>query len=57
MWHKEALCCINHVIGKGFIVVFEQHLKSKTKYVVISVYAACNLNEKVALWEELTNIK
>jgi len=57
MWHKEAFCCDNHMVGKGFIVIFGQHLKSKTKSVMVNVYASCNLSENVALWEELSNIK
>jgi len=45
------------VVGRGFIALFGQHAKSNIKCALINVYAACNLNDKVALWEDLTNIK
>jgi len=44
-------------VGKDFIVVFGQHLKSNNSCVVVNVYAACNLSEKVVLLEELSSIK
>jgi len=41
MWHKEAFCSDNHVVGRGFIADLGQHLKSKIKCIVINVYATC----------------
>jgi len=52
MWHKEAFCCDSHVKGRGFIDIYGQHIKSKRKCVVVNVYVECNLNKKIALWEE-----
>jgi len=57
MWQKEAFSYLNHVMGKGFIVVFGKHLKSDFNCAVVNVYAACNLREKKTLWEELSSIK
>jgi len=45
------------VEGRGFISIFGQHIISKIKCVGVNVYATCNLNDKVTLWEELTTIK
>ena len=56
MWHKDAFSYNSHVMGKGFIATFGQHLRSKTKCVVVNVYAPCILSEKVSVWEELYNI-
>ena len=44
-------------MGKGYIVIFGQHLKSNYMCVVVNIYAACSLSEKKILWDELTNIK
>ena len=57
MWHKEAFCYDTHVMGNGFIAVFGQHNKSNRRYLVVNVYAACSLRDKISLWGELTNIK
>jgi len=57
MWHKQAFICERHVEGRGFIAIFGQHTSTKLKCVVVNVYAACNMTDKVALWEELTNMK
>ena len=57
MWHKEAFRYDKHVVGSGFIAILGQHLKSNNLCVVINVYAACNLSDKVALWETLTSFK
>jgi len=57
MWHKEAFQCDDHGVGKGFIFVNGKHLKSNTQVSMVNVYASCNLQGKVAFWEELTCIK
>ncbi|XP_068503691.1 uncharacterized protein [Phaseolus vulgaris] len=57
MWHEEAFSYANHVMGKGFIAVFGNHVKTNTSCVVINVYAACSLSEKKTLWEDLSNLK
>jgi len=57
MWHKEVFSYDSHVVGKGFIAIVGQHLKAKCQCVVVNVYAACNLKDKVALWETLTTLK
>jgi len=31
MWHKETFYCDIHVVGRGFIAIFGQNLKSKMK--------------------------
>jgi len=51
-WNKEVFRCDNHVEDRGFIVMFGKHIKSKIKCVVVNVYATCNLNDNVTLWEE-----
>jgi len=57
MWHKEVFSYGSHVVGKGFIAIVGQHLKVKCQCVVVNVYAACNLKDKVVLWETLTTLK
>jgi len=57
MWHKDAFNYDSHVMENGFIATFGQHLRSKTKCVVVNVYAPCILSEKVSLWEELFKIR
>ena len=44
-------------MGKGFIAIFRQHIQSKLKCVVINIYAACTVKDKLALWDDLTNVK
>jgi len=57
LWHKEALCYDRHVVGSDFIAIMGQHLKPNSFCVMINVYVACNISDKVALWEALTNLK
>ncbi len=57
LWHKEVFSYENHLMGKGFIVVIGQHLKSSSRCVVANVYSPCALNAKKTLWEELSNAK
>jgi len=57
MWHKDMFCYESHVMGKGFIVIFGQHLRSTRKCVIVNIYSACSLREKKILWEEITGIK
>jgi len=57
LWHKEAFQYDRHVVGSGFIAVMGQHLKSNRLCVVVNVYAACNISDKVALWEALMTLK
>jgi len=57
MWHKEAFSYDTHVMGKGFIAVFGQYKKSNCMCVVVNVYAACSLSEKISLWGKLKNMK
>jgi len=45
------------MVGRGFIVVFGQHTLSKIYCAVNNFYTACNLNDNVALWEDLSIIK
>jgi len=49
MWHKEALCYESHVMGKGFIIVADQHLKTTHRCVIVNVYSACALRDKKLL--------
>jgi len=57
MWYEEAFHYANHVMGKGFIAVFGNHVKTSTSCVVVNVYAACSLSEKKSLWEDLSKFK
>jgi len=57
MWHKDMFCYESHVMGKGFIVIFGQHLRSSRKCAIANIYSACSLREKKTLWEEITGIK
>jgi len=50
MWHKDVFSYESHEIGKGFIVVVGQHFKCSRRCVVVNVYSACSLREKIALW-------
>jgi len=56
MWHKEAFSYGDHVVGTGFIAIVGYHLKAKCQCVVVNVYAACNLKDKVVQWEALTTL-
>ena len=56
MWHKEAFLYISHVTGRGFIDVVGHNVKSNCLCVIINVYAACFLCDKVALWDALSTI-
>ncbi|XP_068466684.1 uncharacterized protein [Phaseolus vulgaris] len=57
MWHKEGFSYEYHLMGKGFIVVVGQHVKSSVRCVVANVYSPCALNAKKTLWEDLSNVK
>jgi len=57
MWHKQSFIRERHVEGSGFIAIFGQHVSTKLNCVVVNVYAACNLSDKVALWEALSDLK
>jgi len=57
MWYEEAFHYANHVMGKGFIAGFGNHVKTNISCVVVNVYAACSLSEKKTLWEDLSNFK
>ena len=57
MWNEDAFRYSSRVMGKGFIAVFGSHLKSNASCVLVNVYAACSLNDKKILWEDLSNIK
>ena len=57
LWHKDAFSYGSHLMGKGFIAIFGQHIQSKLKCVVINIYAACTVKDKLALWDDLTNVK
>jgi len=57
MWNLDSFSYASHVMGKGFIAVFRDHLKSNLRCVVVNVYAACNMNDKRLLWGELSNVK
>ena len=45
------------MMGKGFIVIFGQHLKTSSRCVVANVYSSCSLSGKKTLWEDLSNVK
>ena len=57
MWNEDAFSYNSHMMGKGFIVVFRNYLKSNLRCVMVNVYAACIINNKKILWEELSNTK
>jgi len=57
MWNKEAFEYGSHVVGTGFIAIVGYHLKAKRHCVVVNVYAACNMQDKILLWEALTTFK
>ena len=57
MWHKDAFTYESHEMGKGFIAVVGQHTKSNCRCVVVNVYSACLLREKIDLWGNLSAIK
>lgn len=57
MWHKDAFEYDRHVVGKGYIATFGQHIASKCHCAVLNIYAPCNLLEKECLWAELSYIK
>jgi len=57
LWHKEVFSYEYHLMGKGFIIVYGQHLKSSSRCVVVNVYSPCALSGKKTLWEELSNAK
>jgi len=39
MWHKDAFCYDRHMMGRGYIVIFGQHILTKLNCVVINIYA------------------
>ena len=47
----------NHVMGKGYIAILGQHVTSKTRCGLVNMYFACNLSDKIILWEALSNFK
>ena len=47
---KKVFQYESHNIGKGFIMVIRQHVKTKSTKVV-NIYALCNMQDNVALWE------
>jgi len=57
MWHKEVFSYANHVVGPSFIAIMGYHLKVNCQCVVVNVYAACNLKDKIVLWDALTTLK
>jgi len=57
MWHTDAFIYGSHTMGKGYIAVFGQNVKTNRLCAVVNVYAACSRREKKALWGELTHIK
>ncbi|XP_068486341.1 uncharacterized protein [Phaseolus vulgaris] len=57
MWNKQAFEYGNHVVGTGFIAIEGYHLQAKRHCVVVNVYAACNIQDKIHLWEALTMFK
>jgi len=57
MWNKEAFEYGNHVVGTGFIAIEVYHLQEKRHCVVVNVYATCNIQDKIHLWEALTMFK
>jgi len=57
MWRKDVFVYESHEMGKGFIAVVGQHAKSSCRCVIVNVYAACSLREKIELWERLSTLK
>jgi len=57
LWNTESFSYESHVMGKGFIAISGQHLKSSSRYVVPNVYSPCSLSGKKTLWEDLSNAK
>ena len=57
MWNKEAFEYGSHAIGTGFIAIAGYHLETKCHCVVVNVYATCNLQDKILLWEALMTLK
>ncbi|KAK7364433.1 hypothetical protein VNO80_13089 [Phaseolus coccineus] len=44
------------VFSVRYLRVIRKHVSSKIRCGVVNVYAACNLSEKVILWEALSNV-
>ena len=57
MWHKEAFIYGSHIIGRGFIAVTGKHVKANILCVIVNVYTACSLSDKIELWEALSNLR
>jgi len=57
MWNKEAFEYENHLMGRGFIIIFGHYIKSSFRCVVVNVYSPCTLNGKKSLWEDLSKVK
>ncbi|XP_068475131.1 uncharacterized protein [Phaseolus vulgaris] len=57
MWHKDAFTYESHEMGKWFIAVVGQHVKSSYRCVVVNVYSTCSLREKIDLWGNLSALK
>jgi len=57
MWHQEAFIYETHLMGKGYIAVYDNYVKDNLRCVVVNIYVACNLRDKKTLWMELSNIK
>jgi len=55
-WHKDMFQLDDKVMGKGFIALLDQYIKSCFKCALINVYATCNLNDKVDSMGGLMNI-
>ncbi|XP_068503978.1 uncharacterized protein [Phaseolus vulgaris] len=57
MWNVDAFSYSSHKMGKVFIAVFGIYLKTNCSCVMVNVYAACTINDKKILWEELSSVK
>jgi len=57
MWNEDVFRYSSHKMVKGFIAVFGCHLKANLNCVMVNVYAACTMNDKKILWEELSKVK
>jgi len=53
MWHKEVFDYESHLMETGFIIIYDQYIKTSSRCAVVNVYSPCSLNGKKTLWEDL----
>ncbi|XP_068504280.1 uncharacterized protein [Phaseolus vulgaris] len=57
LWNTKSFTYESHVMGKGFIIIIAQHIKSSSRCVVANIYSPCSLSGKKTLWDDLSNTK